>query len=1281
QTLPDQHHCYYLSGSPDLQGVLVSGVQFTHPTHVPQILVFLRQQLLFNSLIASCVRPASRQNAESSHMFEVSTTSISNISISFEHPLDESLATVDLNLNEITSVKCRIYTLNSDISICSDEYASKVMQRCLSIPVTMRAVIRKAQGQRMRMSNQTDSYYSALNSNGPSYLPHLPGYGGGAGGGTFGGGGPDFASGTPPPKVGGNKAAGDAEPYDDTEPYDVGGEQRGGTLGSLLGQGGGGAGFQQPGGGAGKQSAPPNMMLMNMLSDVPSAGSSPSPSQQASFPFLSQAKPRKQRKRKATSSDGRSPKRKAGVEDDGGGGTPTPADLEDSTSVSLTSFEGRQTPSGDGLHTLPGEPFLEADAGQKKASSLLNPAEPSSAEEFHQQRRPLQSPSESFRGFLGDGGSLGDAGNDGKSARLLAAPLQCRKIKRVKSEEGRGEELKLEREGSRSQDSGPKNLLPGGDTERLLASSLGGGVAASAVGKSHSVSPPVIATSFKIEKSGDGLKISKAEGRQASSKSRDPDGRRKGDNRKERKRKRAESVDLSSSSHEAKLAFDTSSLDSVLQATLLPLESGDGALHAFNLTMKPQGSVSPALGQTPRAAGKKSSSQSSLPSGGNGKSDRPSKPALSSGPKANEADGRFSAAASGKLPKHKPSTGPPKSVAGTPAGPVCYAPSQQSPSGPSTSPSKLSSKSSTAPPGSTLKLKHLNLPSSTTITPVAPKVQAAPLQSSSAAPSITIVPTSGASSNNLNKPPKLRKGSLSAVIAKLTNTATPPFPPADPRPEGGVKSSEKRDSPTLGKEPKDKEALLKNSEGKMKYSSSDQFTVKQSSGIKLTVTKTSGTYKSSSSKAKMGMSSSKSSTGVSSSSKAKGTGSLGSASRLPGTSGGLAKKLSSLSSSSLSGLGKAPSKPSQKSPSPNTTNPGILQNPSNPSSAPRVSSSNNNNNNNNNGSGGNFSKGPNLAKQNAVPGKSPSGNRSVEKKTEGRCPTPTTEKVSSTLEANLMPPPPQSRTPTSGSTPKRPDEFPGVEENDPDRALRLLLSQPNATESTFPLEQWQPLSLKSQRTPPSADSSIRPDFEDKAPWVSSSTDIKPNNSIAAVTAKVSLENGPDSVLTPTDLSSSSPRFELISSTLEESANTTTPSFKALPLLLSATAPAVSKPPAKTKPASDEDSSPEDGLVIDFPESMESKKGSSSLSSSRAQSPKDNSGGGSQEGGTSLKAAVSPGPALSAKSPYFAAQSPSLKSPQVGSPPSNHSVSSSISRPSPCVIDDDLMDEAIMGLGK
>ncbi|GFY64159.1 mediator of RNA polymerase II transcription subunit 1 [Trichonephila inaurata madagascariensis] len=178
-TLPDQHHCYFLNSSPDLQGVMVSSIPFTHPTHVPQILVFLRQQMLFNTVISSCIRPGSKIDAESPFMFESMAYSTSHIIVSFEHPLEESLATVDIDLKDINKVSCKIYTLSSDASMCTDDYASKVMQRCLSIPITMRAVIRKAHGQQqlMRSSNQGDSYCATVNSSGSvPYLSHIPNY-------------------------------------------------------------------------------------------------------------------------------------------------------------------------------------------------------------------------------------------------------------------------------------------------------------------------------------------------------------------------------------------------------------------------------------------------------------------------------------------------------------------------------------------------------------------------------------------------------------------------------------------------------------------------------------------------------------------------------------------------------------------------------------------------------------------------------------------------------------------------------------------------------------------------------------------------------------------------------------------------------------------------------------------------------------------------------------------------------------------------------------------------
>lgn len=129
--LPDQEHCYFVNeGLSQLEGVSTTTVPFTHPTHVPQILVFLRQQVLFNALVGSCVRKLSRFDANSNQLtFEVTTQSMSNINVSFEHPVDESLATLDMNLKDITNVKCKLYNSASFTNLCSDDYASKVMQR------------------------------------------------------------------------------------------------------------------------------------------------------------------------------------------------------------------------------------------------------------------------------------------------------------------------------------------------------------------------------------------------------------------------------------------------------------------------------------------------------------------------------------------------------------------------------------------------------------------------------------------------------------------------------------------------------------------------------------------------------------------------------------------------------------------------------------------------------------------------------------------------------------------------------------------------------------------------------------------------------------------------------------------------------------------------------------------------------------------------------------------------------------------------------------------------
>lgn len=132
--LPDQEHCYHMNeGLSHVDGIMIQSIPFTHPTFVPQILVFLRQQVLFNVVIGSCIRKLSKFGSSDTQLsFEVTSMSMLNVSVSFEHPVEESLATLDIDLKDITNVKCKLYNSNSFATLCSDDYASKVMQRYTS---------------------------------------------------------------------------------------------------------------------------------------------------------------------------------------------------------------------------------------------------------------------------------------------------------------------------------------------------------------------------------------------------------------------------------------------------------------------------------------------------------------------------------------------------------------------------------------------------------------------------------------------------------------------------------------------------------------------------------------------------------------------------------------------------------------------------------------------------------------------------------------------------------------------------------------------------------------------------------------------------------------------------------------------------------------------------------------------------------------------------------------------------------------------------------------------
>ncbi|XP_078703316.1 uncharacterized protein LOC144928594 isoform X2 [Branchiostoma floridae x Branchiostoma belcheri] len=165
-TLPDQHHCYYINDSPDLRGVLVSKIPFTHPACVPRVLEALRQQTVYNTLITSCVRKGCEEAKENAQLFEVNTTSPTGISVTFEHPVQESMACLEIDLADPNHVKCKVHIPAGDAPVCTDEYATMVMNRCLSIPVLMRAIARHAVAHHKEMQRQ-------INTTSPGILSSL----------------------------------------------------------------------------------------------------------------------------------------------------------------------------------------------------------------------------------------------------------------------------------------------------------------------------------------------------------------------------------------------------------------------------------------------------------------------------------------------------------------------------------------------------------------------------------------------------------------------------------------------------------------------------------------------------------------------------------------------------------------------------------------------------------------------------------------------------------------------------------------------------------------------------------------------------------------------------------------------------------------------------------------------------------------------------------------------------------------------------------------------------
>ncbi|XP_069469935.1 mediator of RNA polymerase II transcription subunit 1-like [Ambystoma mexicanum] len=150
-TLPDsQKHCYFINNcsckGDILMGVLVIKIPFTHPKHMPCILEVLRHQSVYNTLISSCVSKCGTSASVSEFLhFEVFPQTNTSFCVSFQNPLGCSLACVAVDVVNSQQLQCKLHVDSESLaSICTNEFIVKVMECCMSIPVTMRAIFKKA---------------------------------------------------------------------------------------------------------------------------------------------------------------------------------------------------------------------------------------------------------------------------------------------------------------------------------------------------------------------------------------------------------------------------------------------------------------------------------------------------------------------------------------------------------------------------------------------------------------------------------------------------------------------------------------------------------------------------------------------------------------------------------------------------------------------------------------------------------------------------------------------------------------------------------------------------------------------------------------------------------------------------------------------------------------------------------------------------------------------------------------------------------------------------------
>lgn len=140
-TLSDQVHCYFISDNLEFTGEVVKNIHFNEPSQVTKIINLLRRQAMFNALVGSCVRRQNQQDLECL-MFEINVVSLQLIQVFVEHPVLESIVTVELDLKDTKQVGIKFNGSGQQFDFKFENYITKVFQKTMSIPMVVRSMMK-----------------------------------------------------------------------------------------------------------------------------------------------------------------------------------------------------------------------------------------------------------------------------------------------------------------------------------------------------------------------------------------------------------------------------------------------------------------------------------------------------------------------------------------------------------------------------------------------------------------------------------------------------------------------------------------------------------------------------------------------------------------------------------------------------------------------------------------------------------------------------------------------------------------------------------------------------------------------------------------------------------------------------------------------------------------------------------------------------------------------------------------------------------------------------------